>query len=414
MPSSKWFYVFITIWGLVQLACVIGCYNNDLGSDALGYTRHAIQCSNEGAFYPSINNLHDIYVQAPGLVNFLILIYNIFGDVRIFLFFNIIMNVAILLETVYLGKKFFNKTVGYIAGVCYAVLLSNIFAPVVLGSEILYLFLALTGFVISLKAKPIPLIASGISYAVAYTVRPLVLAFLVASIVYYVYVKRKWLQNSLITIACFTIPLIALGEINQQRVGAPIVTSTTGGYNLLMTAFDKATPLPANFIFFDHDGIGHPYLGSKYTYTERDSIWKGMAVSWIKKHPIRYMIFCVERIFIMWNKDVWSVPYFLPDNLDNPTFAIASGSKARMLVCQAIRMCYSIIYYVICALFLISIVKYRKEILSDKGIILLILLLGIGGTCLFPMESRYHYPYMFIVCIWAAYYLYRRLEKRIK
>lgn len=409
--STRWFPIFVVVWGIVQLACVIGCYNNEMGPDALGYTRHAIQCYNEGTFYPSINNLHDVYVQAPGLVNFLIPIYAVFGDVRIFLLLNIIMNIAILLETVYLGEKFFNKTVGYIAGVCYAIILANIFAPVVLGSEILYLFLALTGFVISLKAKPIPLISAGILYAVAYTVRPLVLAFLVASIVYYIYVKRKWLRNSLITIACFAIPLIALGEINQQRLGTPIVSSTTGGYNLLMTAYDKATPLPEHSIFYKSDGIGHPYLSSKYTFAERDSIWKSMAVSWIKEHPFRYLVLCGERVFIMWNKDVWSVPNFLPDHLDNPTYAIASGSKIRMIVCQAIRMCYSIVYYVVCVLFLISIVKYRKEILSGKGIMLLILLLGIGGTCLFPMEHRYHYPYMFILCIWVAYYISNRLEK---
>lgn len=409
--STRWFPIFVVVWGIVQLACVIGCYNNEMGPDALGYTRHAIQCYNEGTFYPSINNLHDVYVQAPGLVNFLIPIYAVFGDVRIFLLLNIIMNIAILLETVYLGEKFFNKTVGYIAGVCYAIILANIFAPVVLGSEILYLFLALTGFVISLKAKPIPLISAGILYAVAYTVRPLVLAFLVASIVYYIYVKRKWLRNSLITIACFAIPLIALGEINQQRLGTPIVSSTTGGYNLLMTAYDKATPLPEHSIFYKSDGIGHPYLSSKYTFAERDSIWKSMAVSWIKEHPFRYLVLCGERVFIMWNKDVWSVPNFLPDHLDNPTYAIASGSKTRMIVCQAIRMCYSIVYYVVCVLFLISIVKYRKEILSGKGIMLLILLLGIGGTCLFPMEHRYHYPYMFILCIWVAYYISNRLEK---
>ena len=32
--STRWFPIFVVVWGIVQLACVIGCYNNEMGPDA--------------------------------------------------------------------------------------------------------------------------------------------------------------------------------------------------------------------------------------------------------------------------------------------------------------------------------------------------------------------------------------------
>ena len=144
-----------------------------------------------------------------------------------------------------------------------------------------------------------------------------------------------------------------------------------------------------------------PLIMQKNT-SEKDSILRRMAIKWIKQHPVKYLKLCVMRVAVMFNKDTWSVPPLL-GNLDNPDYAIKSGSITKMAICQIIRMGYSLVYYIVCIAFIISLFKYRKQIISKKGLLLLIFLLGVGGTCLFPMEHRYHYPYMFVICIWAGY-----------
>ena len=119
----------------------------------------------------------------------------------------------------------------------------------------------------------------------------------------------------------------------------------------------------------------------------------------------------------MFNKDVWSVPSLMGD-LDNPDYAIKSGSTSKMLLCQLIRMGYSLWYYIILLFFVVSLFKNRKLIFTKKGIMLVILVLGVGGTCLFPMEHRYHYPYIFIIAIWASVYIvdtkfFKKIEGRL-
>ena len=51
------------------------------------------------------------------------------------------------------------------------------------------------------------------------------------------------------------------------------------------------------------------------------------------------------------------------------------------------------------------IIKNRNDLVSDKGYVVLILLLGTMITCVLSVTPRYHYPFMFAIVIWAAYAL---------
>lgn len=63
----------------------------------------------------------------------------------------------------------------------------------------------------------------------------------------------------------------------------------------------------------------------------------------------------------------------------------------------------SLVYYVVIFLFFISLLKEKKGIFTNKGYLLLIIILGTLSTCLFSVSPRYHYPMMFAIIIWAAY-----------
>lgn len=416
MKKKNWFCIFFLLWTLLQSVIIIACYHLPFGPDAQGYEHHAIACYKECSTYPSISNLYDTYIQAPGLVNVLIPVYAVFHSVRPFFFLNLAMNVAILFEIVFIGRTFFSERVGRLSGVVYALFLSNIFAPTNLCSEVLYLFLSLSAFCLSLKNKVTNQIFAGLLYALAYTVRPLVLAFVVASIIYH-YVARVKKFQPVFLVLSFVLLLGGIAIYNNDKIGTPLISSSTGGYNLLMTANDHAIPTPNHSIFYDKDGIAHPQIAGHYTFYEKNDLWKREAVSWIKQHPAKYSLLCLERVGVMFNKDVWSVPSLMGD-LDNPDYAIKSGSTSKMLLCQLIRMGYSLWYYIILLFFVVSLFKNRKLIFTKKGIMLVILVLGVGGTCLFPMEHRYHYPYIFIIAIWASVYIvdtkfFKKIEGRL-
>jgi len=399
---SNSFLIFVLAWIVLQVILVFVYINNSHGNDAIGYIRHALRVCGDGQLYPSKTELYDTYIQAPGYVNFYLApIYALFHSIKAAYFVNIILNVIILFEIFYVAGKFFNKATAYISSVLYAIILSNLFAPTIISTEVPYLFFALSGFCLTLSKKSICWMMSGVMYAVAYTIKPLVLAFVVASIVYFI--VNKYSYKSYVLMFLFAVlPLITLGIYNQRRVGYSVVSSSTGGYNLLMTANDKATPLPNHSLYYTETGIGYNIRVSKYTFAEKDKKWKDMAISWIKQHPFKYLALCVERVAVMYNKDTWSVPSLL-GNLDKPDY-VGKG-KSRFILSQLIRMGYSLVYYVACVFFLFSLFKFHKQIFTLKGILLIILLLGIGGTCLFPMEHRYHYPYMFVIVIWAASYV---------
>ena len=399
----KSFLIYLCVWTIFQIILVFIYKNMEFGPDGNGYITHTLQAFNECSLYPTKNNLHDIYVQAPGLINFHLLpLYFITRSFLAIRIINVFLNLVIVLEVFYLANKFFNKRVAYISCFIYTIILSYIFAAVSMQSEVPYLFWALTGFCISLSKRWYWLLIGGVCFAVAYTIRPLVLAFTITSVIFILVYQKCRALKSIFLLGVFIIPLVVLGIYNKNRVGVSAVSSTTGGYNLLMTAFDGAAPIPNHSIYYSKNGFAHNIELGHYNVAEKDSILRRMAIKWIKQHPVKYLKLCVMRVAVMFNKDTWSVPPLL-DNLDNPDYAIKSGSITKKTICQIIRMGYSLVYYIVCIAFIISLFKYRKQIISKKGLLLLIFLLGVGGTCLFPMEHRYHYPYMFVICIWAGY-----------
>lgn len=405
------FYVFAAAWATVQLALVLVFFNAPMGNDALGYEGHAIQSYSLGTIYPSQANLYDTYVQGPGLVNALIPFYAIFGNVRVFMFMELLMNVCILFEILYIGFRLFSRRTGYIAAVAYALLLSNIFAATQINTEVLYLFLAITAFCLSLNRRLWLQGVVGLLYAAAWTVRPLVLAFVVASIVFYICKRCQWLARCVLDIAFLALPLVLLGAVNERRIGTPLVSSSTGGYNLLMTAWDGATPLPNHSIYLYEDGLAHKDIVERLTFYERDKKWRTEAIALIEEHPLTYLKLCVERVIVMWNKDTWDIPNLL-GNFDNPVYATRYGLHDDFVIYQIVRMLYSLAFYIVCICAIVGIARFRKQIFTLKGTTLVVLLLGISGTCLLPMEQRLHYPYVWVVCLWAAMEIDRILSNK--
>ena len=63
----------------------------------------------------------------------------------------------------------------------------------------------------------------------------------------------------------------------------------------------------------------------------------------------------------------------------------------------------SIPYYLMILLFISSLIINRKTIFSKKGILLIITLLALGYSMISVAELRFHYSFIFVMALWAAY-----------
>ena len=391
------------IWVLAQLVVIIIYWNAEQGPDAHGYIKNALQSMSEGTTYPTILNLHDKYLQSPGMVNYLMLQHIISGTTtfEINKILNILLNIGILFNLYYLARRFFNDRTAYLTVIIYCLLPTNLFAPIWLLSELPYLFLALIGFSLSLSKKGWLVLLASVIYALAHTFRPLVLAFLVITIVAYI-LERRHLRYYLFAILPYLFVLYGIGIHNKAKTGYYVTSSTTGGYNLIMSANDRALPRPEFDIFGDTTNIAFIPNREALSFAEKDSIYKERAIGWIKEHPVKYLTLYAIKIGWLWSGDVWSMPKFSQwDDYDYISTLPEPGN--RTLIRRAIQAVEGMPYYILVVFFFLSIYKKRRDILTSKGLFLLLLLLGTAGTCLFTVEVRFHYPYLFCLVLWAAY-----------
>ena len=402
----------LLLWIFIQIVLVIVYWNNDQGPDEQGYMSHALQCFGIGSTYPSVLNLYDQYLQSPGMVNYLLLQHILFGTTNFSIdkIFNIFLNIGIVINIFYLGKYFFGQATAYISVIIFCWLPTNIFAPIWLLSELPYLFLALTGFSLSLSKKWWLVVIAAVLYGVAHTFRPLVLAFLLTSVIFYCIQKRQLHYYPLVIIP-YMLVLLLIGLHNKSNIGYFVTSSTTGGYNLIMSANDRALARPEFSIFDDNTNIA--YIPNRFsrTFAEKDSVYKARAIEWIKEHPFRYAALYLEKVGRLWSGDVWSMPKFSQwDDYDYIRTLPDPGN--RILIRRMIQAVEGIPYYIMMIFFFITVYKCRNDILTKKGLFLLILFLGTAGTCLFTVEVRFHYPYVFCIILWTAFGISKYIDHK--
>ena len=74
----------------------------------------------------------------------------------------------------------------------------------------------------------------------------------------------------------------------------------------------------------------------------------------------------------------------------------------------------SIAYYTVLLLFLYYIWTNRRDLLRERNVYLLIPALGTAVTVLFVITSRYHYPYLFAITIYAAAGLDTLIQNKLR
>lgn len=372
------------------------------GSDQGAYMRIAHACYENGEWYPTAGDVYSSYIWAPGFINWLILQLHVFGTLKFNMVLNLMMNAGICLEVRWLCRRFFSSRTADISVILYCLLYSNIWATLSAGTEIPFLFLALSGFCLTLNKDWRAVCLAGILFFLANWIRPLVIVFMIASIAYMWRNKYVWNRYALLALTFLTC-VMTTGALTYQKIGYFNYQSTTGGVNLIMTCNDKAYGGVATSLLRDTTSTCFIADGNKLTFAEKDSIWKARSIDWIKKHPMKFAGLYAMKLGGVFAEDSWADRPLLGG--DGFVDQAAHGNKGKSAIIERIASMAlkSLTYYAVLAIFLLTLWKRRRDIFTPKGYVLLIFALGVAATCLFSVSPRYHYPFFFACVIWAAY-----------
>ena len=396
----------VSIFIVLQFVLLLHFYNIlPVTGDAVLYVNNAIHHANVGMPYPTAFNNNDIYIQSPGFVNFLALLYSVFGSYRIILLFKVLFNIAIVGEIYYLAKTFFNQRTADISVILYSLMPVNIFVSISFYNELDYMFLALTAFCMCVwKKKLWAVCLAGFFFAYAHTIRPIEIVLIFCILIYF-FVRKCNYKQYLALFVPYILFLGLFGFYCKSQTGYFFTTSTVTGHNLIFIANDESNGGQLHYLglHYTPGKIGYIPNLDKVHFAKKDSIWKYRGVEWIEKHPLHYLKSYINgATLIMFRNDSWSIPKLSPyddisevNKMDNP--------KQAHLILYARQFAYSLVFYITLFAFAFSLVKNRKSLFTLKGIFVLIPLLTIMGTSLLGTETRYHYPFMFAMVIWAAY-----------
>jgi len=403
--------VVSALWVVAQIVLITCFWGYPQRGDMSVYISMAYRCFANNEWYPMAEDIYSVYIFAPGFINYLILQFHIFGTVNFNAVLNLFLNVAMLFEIYYLGKKFFSKRTGLISAIIFCLLYSNLIIVLGANTENPFLFLCLSALCLVFSGKWRYIILAGILFALANWIRPLVIIFLFASIVYFVITKTK-IYNYVALIIPYIVILLAIGTLTENKIGYFVYQSTTFGINLLITSHDNAR---GNVVHHQHLEVDDIYDSHLLSFAEKDSIWKTRSFKWIKEHPVKYITLFFIKIPILYVHDAWGgMSHFDEEALTAKFMQGDSTLKYAVIKKIASNIMQSIPYYLTFLFFFYAWWVNRKQLLSIKSIFLVIFISGTVITCIFPASPRYHYPFLFPVIIYAAWGIDTLIEKLTK
>lgn len=403
--------ITMLIWISIQIILIVLFKDTPQRSDQGAYIKMAEHCLNNNIWYPSVDDVNSSYIWAPGLINYFILQLKIFGTIKINFLLNLLMNVSIVYFTYLLAKKFFNQNIAYWSIIISCLLYSNYFIVLPAGTELPFLFLSLAGFCLCLSPDSKKIIFAGILFGLANWIRPLTMIFLIVLVIYFIYNKYKIHHYLSLFIPIFIL-ILSIGIRNKNAIGIFNYQSTTSGVNLIMTANDKAYGGVATSLLGDSTSSCYIKNADDLTFLQKDSIWKERSIEWILNNPGKYIKLYILKVGGLFVEDSWSDRPILGGDGFVDKAAHGQTNMSDTIKRFSLMFFKSFIYYVMCCFFVYSLIKNRKNIFTPKGWILLILLIGIGITCIFSVSPRYHYPFLFVIIIWAAYGIETFLQRK--
>lgn len=367
------------------------------------YLPNSLDAFQAGEIYPSARNINDLYIQSAGYTNLLVLIRMLFcGDWHPVLVLNLLLNVGILIDVHFIGRRCFGYHTASIAVIIFCLMPVNLFAPRLVWTEIPFLFLALTGFALVVRGRKWMLVLAGLLFFAAHTLRSIEMAFLLPA-VFLLALKRSHVSRYAALLVPYVLLLVSFGMLVKSQTGTFLTSASTGGYDLMMAVRNDTWPYQDRTVFT----LGHPgYIAGADTmhFAVKDSIWRTRAIEWIKQNPRIYAVQYCRRLVEMNRKDSWSIPPLSAYDDINLVNQMPNQYKAHVIL-YARQLGYSLLFYLCLVLLPVAVWRYRRDLVSTKGVVLLVFLFGMVGTCLIPTETRYHYEWVWVTILLTSYLL---------
>ena len=399
-------YVSI-VWVTIQIVLLFIYWGHPDGNDEIRYIGHAMDVVATGELYPSAMHVYDLFIHAPGWSNWLAVVYLLFGTVRVQMVINLLMNIGILVEIFYISLRLFDRRTACFSVIIYCSLCSTWFVDLHLLSDHPSYFLFLTAFCLAMNRRWYWVVLAGLIYALSYTIRPTVMAFLVGSIVLMWFMHRRWNYYLLLLVPYFLL-LYGIGKHTESRIGIYLNTSSLGGFGM-MHGWNEETAPWADMTVFEHKGNSAYIENAEYlTFAEKDSIWKARAIDLFIDDPVRILKLGPQRTFRYYSHDAWPLEEVIWRN-DYERAINSENPQTELLKRHLRQAAFSLTYYLMMILFILSLFRFWRGALSGRGALLVIWGLSTGVTFWFPAEVRGHYAFLFTMVIWASYYLRMRL-----
>ncbi len=401
----------VVLWILSQVIIVLTL--NDMlqwPDSARTYIPQAIWHYQSGTFYPTEHNLYDNFIQAIGYINFLVLMLNLFGSFIVVMFSNVLMNIGVICCIYYLANRFFNESVACISVILYCLILSNVFMPLYIMSDLPSLFFSLVGFCLLLNKRWYIVLIGSLFLGVAHTIRSYEMAFLIPTLIYYIIHKVSW-KKYLILVLPYCCIICMAGFYSKSQTNEFVTCSTTNGFASIKVALGDGKTDAGNNIFVDKSSPIYQGLPGSYTFAQKDSIWKERARPGIKRNLVKHILYWPYRIYKMYQLDTFFIPSTARFNKAN----ISDEERKASIIHKLYQLGWiwnNFVYIAVIIMFFMSLLLNRNFLMSEKGLLLLVLLIMSCGLTLVIAEERYHYPCVFLLCIWAAYGVDTMLKKR--
>lgn len=413
--SPNLWKIIIAGWLLIQVFLIIFFWDHPQGSDQGEYMRIAQDCYSQEEWYPMAKHAYADYIWAPGFINYLILQLKVFGTLHLNMILNLVLQVIILWLIYKIGNYFFSKRTAQIAVILWCLLYSNWLIVAPAGTELPFLCLCLAAIYLALTPKLWCFLAAGILLALANWIRPVMIVFLLTILFFMIWKKLNWKYYIAIFASLF-ITIGFIGKITENRFGYFVYQSSTGGVNLIMTSNDKAYGGVAPSVISDPENIAYIPDRQQRTFQEKDSIWKARSIDWMLHNPGKTCWLYTKKIAGLYVEDSWSDrPLLGGDGVFDSFIVSGKASIQKFLQQVTLRVLKSTVYYIVLVLFFYTLFKQRKKVFTLPPLLLLALLaMGTAMTCLLAVSPRYHYPFLFVIVLIAAYGIDSRMKDKKK
>ncbi len=386
-------------------------------SDSLMFFNFAQQSIAIGRLYPNIAMLNADYIVSPVYVNYNYFLLSIINSPFIILCFNILLNTLQLFLIYKITEKIFEKKSAFIACVIYMLYLTNLGLVLENLSELLFGVLIFSSILLYLsKDNFYYSLFNGIIIGLAFGVRPIALAVILAYIIiFFIELYRKNNPNlkKLFYILIGTLLYITImGSISKKNIGYFISTAGTGQINLALSSNNSANGI-YNDSIFKNDSI----YNSKKTFVEKNSYLLNKSMKWIKKHPFKYFTTIPRKVYSTFISDDWTVSQLTHTEYWNFDKFIKSFRNEKLRIefknepigfrifFITINIFNQLFYMSILLLVLYQFLFYYKNNNININVILLYIIFLLGYVMTFVISvgtPRYKYPFILIGIILIA------------